>query len=199
VATKLTEQDQELALLAELMQRAAAAQPAQVPQPQAIQPTPAVEEPPRTRVRMVRRGSLGEALAYLAAAALAGGLWMLDGYYTLVALAELGLPITPVVDWPWLLSANALLAWGIPLGIEAIEQVFLGRRGWPLAVFVAVAGLNALATGYGLWTALAGRTEWLAEGSTGLLVLSVVGGLVLAFGPGRLLLRALKALIDLVR
>jgi hypothetical protein len=207
VATKLTNQDQELALLTELMQRVASA-PAIQPMAHgqaahanqsAVEQHVEPAEAPRQRIRTVKRNSIGEALAYLAAAALAAGLWVVDGYYTLVALAALGLPIVAVVDWPWLLAPTALLAWGIPFGVEVIEQVFLGRRGWPLLVFAGVAGLNALATGYGLWTDLAGRTAWLAAESIGLWSIAVLGGLVLAFGPGRLLVRALTALIDLAR
>ena len=204
MAPHTSEQDLDSSLLAELMQRAAAAQasnPAPPSTPAArSQPVPEVAiETPRRSVRTVRRGGTGEALAYLAAAALGAGLWMLDGYYTLIALRALGFPVVATVTWPWLLPPAGLASWAIPLGIEAIEQVFLGRRGWPLAVFAGVAGLNALATGYGLWSDLAGRTVFLAEGSTALWLLATIGGVVLAFGPGRLLLRALGALFDLVR
>jgi hypothetical protein len=102
---------------------------------------PAAQAPAR-RSRRASKGAIGTALAYLAALAIGIGLWVLDGYYTLVALKALGLPIVATVNWPWLLSSTALLAWAIPLGVEAIEQIFLGERGWQLLVFTGVAGLN---------------------------------------------------------
>jgi hypothetical protein len=119
-----------------------------------------------------------------------------------VALAALGLPVQAVLAWPWELSGVALLSWAIPLGAEAIEQVFFGERGWMLAVFLPVAGINVLATGYGLWVAFAGRSgfgQTLAPGSPALWTIAVVGGLGLAFGPGRLVLAATRALVALVR
>jgi hypothetical protein len=166
--------------------------------------TPQTIEPAAQPQKRVRRGGspIGKALAYLAALALGAGLWVLDGYFSLLALKALGLPIVATIDWPWQLTSAALLSWAIPLGIEAIEQVFFGERGWPLAVFAVVAIPNILATGFGIWTALEGRSGLgvtLAEGSPALAILAIGGGLALSFGPGRLVLAATRALWNLVR
>jgi hypothetical protein len=83
--------------------------------------------------------------------------------------------------------------------VEAIEQIFLGERGWQLLLFIGVAGLNTLATGYGLWATLEGRTAFLSASSPELWGIAAVGGIVLSFGPGRLVLAAVRALYDLVR
>lgn len=161
---------------------------------------PAEVAAPREEVRPRKRRSssspVGQAVGYLAAMAIGTVLWAVDGYYTLVALQALGLPIEASLDWPWLLSNAALLAWIIPLVVEAIEQVLLGEKGILFWVFVGVSLVNMVATGYGLWVEFAGE---LGEGTRTLWVLSVLGGVLLAFGPGRVIIEAVKACVKLVR
>lgn len=196
------------ALLAQLLEGVRAAQVQQGAQ-SAQRPTTDPAEAPEAAQRPRRRAQsrtagAGDLIAYLAAIGLGAAGWVIDGYFSLVALAELGLPVVAAIGWPWELSAAALAAWLIPVGVEAIEQVFFPTRarGWRLALFLAVAGLNVAAVSYGLWVAFAGAGVFglqLAEGSRALWAVTIGGGLALAFLPGRLALAALRALLDLVR
>jgi len=191
-------------LLASVQQAQQGAQSAQGAQ-RATDPAEAPEATQRPRRRAQSRpAGAGDVIAYLAAIGLGMAGWVIDGYFSLVALAEMGLPIVAAIGWPWELSAAALAAWLIPVGVEAIEQVFFPTRarGWRLALFLAVAGLNVAAVSYGLWVAFAGAGVFglqLAEGSRALWAVTIGGGLALAFLPGRLALAALRALLDLVR
>lgn len=196
------------ALLAQLLEGVRAAQAQQGAQ-SAQRPTTDPAEAPEAAQRPRRRSQsrtagAGDLIAYLAAIGLGAAGWVIDGYFSLVALAELGLPVVAAIGWPWELSAAALAAWLIPVGVEAIEQVFFPTRarGWRLALFLSVAGLNVAAVSYGLWVAFAGAGVFglqLAEGSRALWAVTIGGGLALAFLPGRLALAALRALLDLVR
>jgi hypothetical protein len=165
------------------------------PQPAAAA-TPAVETPAVER-RSRRRSStllskLGETLAALFALAVAGGLWYLGAQFTLLALESVGIPISQLSHWRWL----------IPAGISAVEL-----RWWPRGVaetkalsFAVVALIDGASTLYGLVLWGAGRTLPLATGLTiphaglGLVVPALLAALVLTFVPERLTLRMLSEL-----
>ena len=92
------------------------------------------------------------------AAAFAFGLvgWVIGGYFTLLALASLGLPVQAAIGWPWEIGGEALLSWLIPLGVSALEVGFARRaRGWPLVVFILVAGIDFISTVIGVHVAYA--------------------------------------------
>lgn len=190
-------------VLADLLSRPAAAPPA-VEQPARparrriagrARPAAVVRPAPARPARRARQQSwAGQFVGYLAALTIAGALWLLDGYFSLLALKWLGMPIVVIIDWPWAMSTSALLVWLIPLAIEAIEQALITADGWLFALFVLISGLNVIATGYGIYVAYQLRLtpEVLAAAV-------LVGGLVLAFGPGRVLVEAGRRIIDLVR
>src|SRR5436190_23926260 len=142
--------------------------------------TPEVERRPRRRASTVL-SKLGETLAALFALAMAGGLWYLGAQFTLLALESVGIPISQLNHWRWL----------IPAGISAVEL-----RWWPRGVaetkalsFAVVALIDGASTLYGLVLWGAGRTLPLATGITipqaglGLVGPALLAALVLTFVP----------------
>jgi hypothetical protein len=121
--------------------------------------------------------------------------WIGDGYFSLVALMNAGIPIKAVLGWPWQLTFNEVLPWSIPLLIEVIEQRFLGAKGWGLAAFLIVSIPNACAAAYGIYVQLNIAAPLNIETDWTLMVLLGISGTLLAFVPGRGVMWALHALI----
>jgi hypothetical protein len=127
----------------------AAAAPA--PRPLEVEVERGAERPAsRPRRRASAAPSWGDVPFYVTALALAGGLWAVGGYFTLLALQGAGLAVQARLAWPWELSTPQLLAWLIPAGVSALELGFERRRGWGLLVFVGVAALDLVTTAIGL-------------------------------------------------
>lgn len=135
---------------------------------------------------------LGESLAALSALGLAVAMWYAGAYFTLTALAAIGLPIERLGDWRW----------AIPVGFSLIELYWWPRDGSPakLSVFVAIAGADLLSTLYGVFQQSAGAFIPLGTGYTlpregiGLLFPAALISFVLTFAPERLALWALDEL-----
>jgi hypothetical protein len=122
----------------------------------------------------------------------AGGLWYLGAQFTLLAIETIGIPVSQLGYWRWL----------IPAGISAVEL-----RWWPRCVaetkalsFAVIALIDGASTLYGLVLRGADRTLPLATGVTiphsglGLVVPALLATLVLTFVPERLTLRMLNEL-----
>ena len=169
---------------------------------QTIAPRPANEQASaRNRDRSVSArhrapgvgGKAAETLAVLFALLIASALWWLGGFFTLLCLRQLDIPIDQLGLWKW----------AIPAGISAVEL-----RWWPRArltefhfiIFTLVAGVDLLSTAYGVVAWARGRLLPLGSGimvpSEGveLIIPALVVSLGLTFGPERIALWSLREL-----
>jgi len=135
--------------------------------------------------------------AALFALAVAAGLWYLGALFTLLALETLGIPISYLGGWRWL----------VPAGISAVELRWRPRSISEVKSlsFAVVSGLDMLSTLYGLVTWAAGRFLPLGTGyavprsRAGLIVPALLCSVALTFVPERIALWALHELIAIWR
>lgn len=154
--------------------------------------TPSATKPTRSRGRRADHIGVPEGIA---ACILFLAFWIGDGYFSLVACMNAGIPIKAVIGWPWQLTFDEVLPWAIPVLIEVIEQRFLGAKGWGLAAFLLVSIPNACAAAYGIYAQLQIAAPLNIETNWTLMVLLGISGTLLAFVPGRGVMWALQALI----
>lgn len=169
--------------------------------PQAAQPA----DPPQAAAQPARRAKapspferLFDALPLLFALATGAFLWYAGGFFTLLALSGVGIPVATLGLW----------AWCIPIGVTAVELRWWPDArlpGWAIWVFVIIGGLDFLSSVYGVYLWCAGRMLPLGPGvtiptsGTWPLVVAVVAALVLTFAPERLMLWTLRMLYSLTR
>ncbi len=190
------------ALLAALLaQSQQLAQPVGAGEPRA---TPAPSAATRSRRA---QSQLVDTLAYAGAACFGLGGWMLGGFFTLTALAAVGLPVVATISWPWALPSAALISWLIPLNVSLIEVRFWpnGSSGWRSWLFWAISLIDVASTVYGLSVALANRPIplgagfTLGRGSDALWMVACILALILTFAPEQIVTRSIAGLRELWR
>lgn len=124
-----------------------------------------------------------ESLAYVASFCIAAALWYVGAYFTLAAIAELGIATTHLA---W---------WLIPLAITAIELSLIEKikGGWQsIAIFASVLALDIASSWYGIVTKLGGEFVPLGAGfsipTTGTVLHAgaIIASLIFAFAPEKI-------------
>lgn len=143
---------------------------------------PSRPQRPKTRSNTTYDKTL-ESLAYIASFCIAVALWYVGAYFTLAAIAELGIATTHLA---W---------WLIPIAITAIELSLIGKiqEKWQsIAIFASVLALDIASSWYGILTKLGGEFVPLGAGftipTTGTVLHAgaIIASLIFAFAPEKI-------------
>lgn len=124
-----------------------------------------------------------ESMAYIASFCMALALWYIGAYFTLAAVAQLGI------------ATSHLAWWLIPIAITAIELSLIEKikGGWQsIAIFTTVLALDIASSWYGIVTKLGGEFVPLGAGfsipttGTALHAGAILASLVFAFAPEKI-------------